>query len=82
MAYKLIGIRPNHKQMKEMVGTPLYKINEYSKVEKIYIIGIRISDETNKWEFTLTGENRPNERLFISIKSLKRFAKKYSIELA
>ena len=80
MPYKLIGFRPSHKQMKEMVGTHLYKIN-YDKIEKVYIIGVRISDTTNKWEFVLTGENKPNEPLFISIKSLKRYAKQNGIAL-
>ena len=80
MPYKLIGVRPSHKQMKAMVGTHLYKIN-YDKIEKVYIIGVRISDTTNKWEFVLTGENKPNEPLFISIKSVKRYAKKNGIEL-
>ena len=80
MKYKLIGIRPNHKQMREI--KLLYRIN-FDKVEKVYVLGLRIN-ELNKWEFILTGETdfRPNEPLFINIKSVKRYAKKNCIELA
>ena len=78
MSYKLIGIRPNHKEMKDMVGKPLYRIVDES-IEKAYIIGIRIG-ETNKWEFVITG-NKENETLFYNTKSAKRYAKKNGIKL-
>lgn len=82
MNYKLIGIRPNHQRMKEMVGKHLYRLKD-GNVEKVYIIGLRISDTTNQWEFRLTGESdfRPNEPLFASVKSIKRYAKQKGIEI-
>ena len=74
MKYKLIGIRPNHKKMKEMVGTYLYRLESDGAISKCYITGIRIS-ESDKWEFIITGEEtfKDNEPLFATIKSVKRY---------
>ena len=81
MKYKLIGIRPNHKQMKSMVGKSLIKITD-GWLEKCYITDVKIND-LNKWEFVLTNENTfvSNEPLFISVKSAKRYAKQNGIKL-
>ena len=84
MRYQLIGIRPNHKQMKEMVGKTLLshfvtaiepeRVN--IKVVKNIIIGIRINEQ-DKWEFILDNENlfNPDEPLFANEKSMKRYLK-------
>lgn len=78
MSYTIIGKRFNHKEMKDMVGKPLYRIVD-ENLEKAYIIGIRIG-ETNKWEFVITGNNE-HETLFYNPKSAKRYAKKNNIKL-
>ena len=74
----IIGKRFNHRQMKEMVGKHLYKI-ENQRIVKVYVIGITINSETDKWEFATTGIN--NEILFYTPKSAKRWAKKNKIDL-
>lgn len=81
MKYKLIGIRPNHQQMLDMVGTPLLKITD-GWIEKCYITNVKINQQ-KKWEFTLTEEDSFNddEPLFINIKSVKRYCKSHQIEL-
>ena len=72
MKYKLIGIRPNHEQMKSMIGKNLYKTD----LSKCYITGIQIGNN-DKWEFVITGEQDfiENEPLFISVKSANRYNK-------
>ena len=79
MSYQLIGYRPNHQQMKEMVGHYLFRISD-GIITKAYIVGLKINQLTNKWEFVITG-NKENEPLFKTIKSAKRYAKKNNIEL-
>ena len=79
--YKLIGIRPNHSQMRQMVGKTLYRIS-YNWLEKVYIIGLTIG-ENDKWQFVLAADEelKENEPLFISVKSAERYARKHKIML-
>ena len=80
MKYKLIGFRPNHSQMRQMVGKTLFRINE-GWVEKVYITDIKIGAD-DKWEFVIASETSlDNTPLFISVKSAKRYAKKHRIML-
>lgn len=81
MKYKLIGIRPNHQQMVEMVGKHLYRIND-NEIDKVYVLNVKIG-ENYKWQFTLTDESsfKENEPLFISLKSVRRYAKSKGIKL-
>ena len=81
MKYKLIGIRPNHSQMRKMVGKTLFRIND-GWLEKCYITDIKIGTD-DKWEFVIVSDSplREKEPLFISTKSAKRYAKHNKIML-
>ena len=81
MKYKLIGFRPNHSQMRQMVGKTLIRINN-NWLEKVYITGLKIGED-NKWEFVIASDTPLNDKepLFISIKSANRYAKKHHIML-
>ena len=81
MQYKLIGFRPNHSQMRQMVGKTLYRIN-YNWLEKVYIIDLAIG-ENDKWQFVIACDDplRENEPLFLSVKSAERYARKHKIML-
>ena len=82
MKYKIIGIRPTHKEMKEMIGKSLLKITEDGWLEKVYITAIKINAE-DKWEFEVIGENdfKENQPLFVNVKSAKRYAKQNNLPL-
>ena len=78
---EIIGQRLNHKKMRDMIGHELYLIKKAGHrliPLKCLIIGIKIS-ENNKWEFQTDIDDliEKDEPLFISEKSLKRYAKKY-----
>ena len=81
MKYKLIGIRPNHSQMRQMVGKNLIRINN-NWLDKVYVTDIKIGSN-DKWELVIASDTplKDNEPLFISIKSAKRYAKKHKIML-
>ena len=80
MKYKLIGIRPNHAQMRCMVGKNLFVING-GWVEKVYITDIKIGSN-DKLEFVISSETPLNYTpLFVSMKSAMRYAKKHKIML-
>lgn len=81
MKYKLIGIRPNHAQMRQMVGKTLYSIY-HGFITSHIIIKIEIGEDS-KWKFVVTGNyDFPDDTpLFASIKSAKRYAKKNGIKL-
>lgn len=84
MSYSLIGIRPNHDQMKQMIGESLltYRVTAVEservniEIAKTSILGIRIGKD-DKWEFIFDRENlfNPEEPIFVSEKSLKRFVR-------
>lgn len=81
MEYKLIGIRPTHSQMRQMVGKTLFRINN-NWLEKVYVAGIKIGTD-DKWKFVIASDTplEENEPLFVSVKSATRYAKKHKIML-
>ena len=81
MKYKLIGIRPNHSQMRQMVGKTLIRINN-NWLEKVYITDLKIGADS-KWEFVIASDTplKDKEPLFINEKSARRYAKKHHIML-
>lgn len=81
MTYKLIGIRPNHKEMRNMIGKCLFRIVD-GWLEKCYITDIKIG-KNDKWQFVLATDKplTDQEPLFISPKSAKRYAKQHNIQL-
>lgn len=84
MKYQLIGFRPNHREMKEMVGKTLlsYCVTAIEpervniKIIKNTVTGLGIG-ENGKWEFIIDNQNlfNPDEPLFTNEKSLKRYVK-------
>lgn len=82
MEYKLIGIRPNHAQMRQMVGKTLYSINHQGIIVIHLITNIEIKED-GRWGFVITGayDFEKDHPLFATRKSAIRYAKKHNIEL-
>lgn len=84
MKYRLIGIRPNHEEMQNMIGKYLFRIVD-GWLEKCYITDVVIGgrEDNYRWQFVLLGEEnfKENEPLFINTKSAKRYAKQNNITL-
>lgn len=83
--YKIIGIQPTHKKMKEMLGSTMYglveKPNGY-KPTPIIITGILIG-KYSKWSFqfdygTMFEDNEP---IFYDLLTLKRYCRHKKIKL-